>query len=59
MSREIDDQFALANDGWRFLRGGRAAEEGAHAGDQFARTEGFGDVVVGAQLQADDAVGFG
>ncbi len=35
----------------------RAAQHGADAGHHLARVEGLGDVVVGAQLQADDAVG--
>ena len=34
----------------------RAAQQRAHAGDQLARAERLGQVVVGAQLQADDAV---
>src|SRR3984885_10323059 len=33
-----------------------AAQNGLDAGDQLARSEGFGDVVVGAQLEAVDAV---
>ena len=35
-----------------------AAKHGFDAGDQFARTEGFGDVVVGAKFETEDAVGF-
>jgi hypothetical protein len=33
-----------------------AAQHGAHARQQLARLEGFGQVVVGAHFQADDAV---
>jgi hypothetical protein len=36
---------------------GGAAQHGAHAGQQFAGVERLGHVVVGAQLQPDDAVG--
>jgi hypothetical protein len=35
-----------------------AAQHGADAGQQFARVERFRHVVVGAEFQADDAVGF-
>ena len=34
-----------------------AAEHGLDPGQQLARAEGLGDVVVGADLEADDAVG--
>lgn len=34
-----------------------AADDGADAGEQLARGEGLGDVVVGAGLEAEDAVG--
>ncbi len=34
----------------------RAAQQRAHARDHFVRAERLGDVVVGAQLQPDDAV---
>ena len=34
-----------------------AAQHGADAGQQFARVAGLGEVVVGAELQPDDAVG--
>src|SRR5215204_6105842 len=37
-------------------RGARAAEDGLNAGDQLARVEGFGKIVVGADLQSDNAV---
>ena len=33
-----------------------AAQDGLDAGDQLARIEGLGDIVIGAQLQADDLV---
>ena len=33
-----------------------AAQQGAHAGHELTRREGLDEVVVGAQLQADDAV---
>ena len=33
-----------------------AAEQGAHAGDELARREGLDEVVVGTQLEADDAI---
>ena len=39
------------------LAGVRAAQHGADARQQLARTERLGEVVVGAQLQAHDAVG--
>lgn len=35
-----------------------AAEDGADAGGEFAGAEGFGDVVVGSEFEADDAVDF-
>ena len=35
-----------------------AAQHGLDAGNQFARAEGLGDVVVGAEFEAEDAVGF-
>ena len=59
VSGEIDNDIALADDGGSFLGGGGAAEKSADAGDQLAGTEGLGDVIVSAKLQADDAVGFG
>ena len=34
-----------------------AAQQCSHPGQQFARLEGLGQVVVGADLQADDAIG--
>ena len=54
----VDDEVAGA-DGRRF-GGGRcsrgAAEDGFDAGDDFAWVEGFGDVVIGTELQPDDFV---
>ena len=38
---------------------GHAAENGADAGQEFAGAERLADVVVGADLKADDAVGLG
>ena len=36
----------------------KAAQHGLHAGDQFARAEWFGDVIVGAEFKAEHAIGF-
>jgi len=36
----------------------KTAQHGLDAGDEFARAEGLGDVVVGAQFEAEDAIGF-
>src|SRR5271155_3701290 len=36
----------------------KAAEHGFDAGDEFARAERLGDVVVGSDLETEDAVGF-
>ena len=36
----------------------RTAQQRAHSGDHFVRAERLGDVVVGAELEPDDAVGF-
>ncbi len=41
--------------GWSTVN---STQEGFHAGDQCFGAEGFGDVVVGTQFQADDRVGF-
>ena len=35
-----------------------APQHGFYAGDEFARTEGFADVIVCAKFEAEDAVGF-
>ena len=45
-----------AASGRRARTAGRTTQDAANAGFQFLRAEGFGDVVVGAQLQAQDAV---
>ena len=41
--------------GFRFARAA-AAEQGAHAGEQFGKGKGFDEVIVGAQLQPTHAV---
>ena len=58
---EVDVEAA---DGDRLLRRGRlgglhAAQDGAHAGDHLGPAERLDDVVVGAELEPDDAVGLG
>ena len=35
-----------------------APQDGLDAGDEFTRTEGFGNVIVGAEFKAENAVGF-
>ena len=35
-----------------------AASDGAEAGEEFATGEGFWEVIIGAQFEADDTVGF-
>lgn len=55
--RRID--FDVANfhrTGWQ--RSLEAAENGFHAGDEFAWAEGLCDIVVGSEFEAEDAVGF-
>jgi len=52
---EIDGEPAGHEPGARRLRRS-PPQHGAHAGQQLARIEGFGQVVVGAQLEADDLV---
>ena len=37
--------------------GARASHDGADAGQELARVEGLGDVVIGAELEAHDAIG--
>jgi hypothetical protein len=44
--------------GTRRQRPLEAAQHGLDAGNQFARAERLGDVVVGAEFEAEDAVGF-
>jgi hypothetical protein len=41
----------------RFGLVSRTAKDGSDSGEQFARVERFGDIVVGAEFQADDAIG--
>ena len=57
--RAVDDEPAeaqrLASRGP--AAGGAAAQDGAQAGQQLARVEGLGQVVVGADFEAHDAVG--
>ena len=50
------DNFLVARRRAQHLGGGAAAQHGMNAGQQFARIEGFGQVVVGADFEADDAV---
>src|SRR5712692_1426380 len=58
IGRRIDGQLANLNGAGRVGRRLRAAEQRFDARQQFARAEGLGDVIVGAHLQAHDAVGF-
>lgn len=49
--------------GWAVGGGGRwggavASGDGAQTGEQFAGRRGFGEVIVGADFEADDAIGF-
>src|SRR5271165_799851 len=53
----IDFDFADF-DRARRKRALEAAHDGFDAGDQLARAEGLGDVVVGTEFEAEDAVGF-
>ena len=53
----IDDHFLEADDGGR-RRPFKTAQHSLDPGDQFPGGEGFGDVVVGAQFQAQDAIVF-
>ena len=54
----VDLQRAEAHGlGGRRCALGAAAQDGADARQQLARLEGLGQVVVGAELEADDAVG--
>ncbi len=55
-SRETE-QLGGRNDASRHGRRADTAQDGAYPGEQFARAEGLGEVVVGAHLEADDAVG--
>src|SRR5207249_4707317 len=56
---DVDDDGAVFDQLRRFLLLGGAAEDRFDAGDQFARAERFGDVVISAHFEANDAVGFG
>ena len=57
MAGHVDGELAeLEHLALRLGIGVDAAQQGAHAGDQLARAERLDQVVVGAQLQADDAV---
>src|SRR6266849_1270466 len=58
IGRRIDGQLADLNGAGRVGRRLRAAEQRFDARQQFARAERLGDVIVGAHLQAHDAVGF-
>ena len=56
---DVNFEFSEAQ---HFCRGGRLAQSTQHAanaGHEFAGAEGLGDVVVSAQFQTFDAVGFG
>ncbi len=59
---QLDVQLPLgeAIDGSVLLRRRRRtfAQRSAHAGQQFARSEGLGEIVAGAQFKADHLVGF-
>src|SRR6476659_2420357 len=57
--QEIDLQIAQSQHLAATRVVSQAAEYGSNAGDQFARAEGFGDVVVAAQLKPLPAVGLG
>src|SRR5713226_2029414 len=56
--RRIDGQLADFNGAGRVGRRLRAAEQRFDACQQFTRAERLGDVIVGAHLEAHDAVGF-
>ena len=46
-------------DGWPVKRTGAgptASEDGAHSGAEFARAEGFDEIIVGADFEAHDAI---
>ena len=55
--RGIDFDFADFHGAGR-QRALEAAQHGLDAGDEFARAERLGDVVVGAEFESEDAVGF-
>ena len=53
---DVDAERAVGERAARRCRALRPAQQRPHAGHDFARAEGLGDVVVGAELQPDDAV---
>ncbi len=57
MAEQINLQVAGADETWLMDATPHAAQDRPHAGYQLAGREGLGDVVIGAQLQADEAVG--
>jgi len=58
MARDVNQEVAHLNAIGRLVGLGAAAEEVLHAQHQFARTERLGDVIVGAELEAEHAVQF-
>ena len=48
--------FLVQRRGARFIGARTAAKHGVDAGEQFARIEGLGDVIVGTEFQTDDAI---
>ena len=57
VTRDVDDEVAEVEDLERRLDlGVGATQQGAHAGHELTGREGLDQVVVGAQLEADDAV---
>ena len=55
---EIDQQLVEFESLARFRGRLGAPEEKLHAGDEFARAEGFGDVIIGAGFEGGDEIGF-
>ena len=55
---QVDHQITHAQQRRRLARPFGPAQHGAHARDQFARAEGLGDIIIGAELQADQPIGF-
>jgi hypothetical protein len=60
-ARDVDLELADGDRAWRRCLLGRlrAPQDRADAGDHLAAAERLDDVVVGAQLEADDPVGLG
>ena len=54
----VNAEFANLDGVRGVCRNFRAAQKRLHASDEFARTEGLGDVIVGSHFQPDDAVSF-